>query len=191
MRHFLFTLITLLATLTASGAIPARVKAAADKVNSAPALQVTFKANGHPATMLLGDGGKFSLIMGDIKVYYDGKTQWAYSAADKEVTILNPTADELASGNPAAILSTLSSAFKGEKIKGETYRLTPLSPNAEIAEVTIAFPAAGPWPQSMSIIGPSGSMSVSDLKFTSLKTKKPLQAFQFKAPKGTTITDLR
>lgn len=191
MKHFIISLLTILTALTASAQIPARVKAAADKVKASPALQVSFKANGKPGSMLLGDGGKFALIMGDIKVYFDGKTQWAYSATDKEVTILEPTADELAYGNPAAILSTLSSAFKGAKIKGETYRLTPLSADADIAEVTIAFPGSGVWPQSMSIIGPSGSMAISDLKFTPLKEKKPASAFRFTAPKGTTITDLR
>lgn len=191
MKHLLISLITILAAISSWAAIPARVKTAADKIKTAPAIQVTFKANGSPGSMLLGDGGKFALAMGDIKVYYDGKTQWAYSATDKEVTILNPTADELSFGNPAAILSTLSSDFKGVRVKGETYRLTPLSQDSDIAEVTIAFPGSGIWPQSMTIIGSSGSLSISNLKFTPLKSKKPLSAFQFKAPKGTTITDLR
>lgn len=191
MKHLLISLIALLTTLTATAQIPARVKAAADQVKASPALQVTFNANGRPGSMLLGDGGKFALVMGDIQVYFDGKTQWAYSATDKEVTILNPTADELADANPASILSTLSSAFKGSKVKGETYRLTPLSKSSDLAEVTIAFPGSGIWPQSMNIVASGGSLSISDLKFSPLKAKKPLSSFQFKAPKGTTITDLR
>lgn len=191
MKKLLISLLTLLTALTASAAIPARVKAAADQVKASPALQVTFKANGRPGSMLLGNDGKFALSMGDIKVYYDGKTQWAYSATDKEVTILNPTADELADGNPAAILSTLSSAFNGSKLKGETYRLTPIGQGSGIAEVTIAFPGTGTWPQSMSIVASGGTLAISDLKFTPLKARKPISSFQFKAPKGTTITDLR
>lgn len=191
MKRIVFLVFTALVCLSASAELPARVKAAAQKVNASPALQVTFKANGSPGTMLLGDGGKFALEAGNIKVYYDGKTQWAYSAADKEVTILNPTADELAAGIPAAILSTLGSAFNGVKIKGETYRLTPKTQGTDIAEVTVSFPGSGSYPQSMTIIASGGSLSISDMKFTPLKAKRPLSAFQFKAPKGTTITDLR
>lgn len=180
-----------MAGLAASAAVPARVKAAAKQISLAPTTQVKFLCNGHPGIMILGDEGKFAIDLGDMKLFYDGKTQWAYSAADKEVTIINPTADELALGNPAAILASLGSDFNGVKVKGETYRLTPIKPNGDIAEVNVNFPGTGVWPQSMTIIAAGGTLSIADMKFTQTKTKRPLSTFQFKAPKGTTVTDLR
>ncbi len=177
--------------LVASASVPTRISAVAKQISLSPAVQVNFLCNGHQSTMVLGDGGKFAIDLGDMKLYYDGTTQWAYSAADNEVTILTPTAEELALGNPASILSSLGSDFNGVKVKGETYRLTPVKPNGDIREVTVSFPGTGVWPQSMSIVAAGGTLAVSDMKFTTSKTKRPLSAFQLKIPKGTTITDLR
>ena len=191
MKKLLFFALIALLGFSASAELPARVKEAAKSVNSTPTLRVEFKVNGRPGRMLLGDGGKFALDLGDARVYYDGTTQWAYSVPDKEVSIINPTADELAAGNPAAILSTLGTAFSGVRLKGETYRLMPLSGIPDISEVTVSFPGSGVWPQSMTIVAGAGTLSVADMKFTPGKTKSPLSAFQLKVPKGVTVTDLR
>lgn len=191
MKKIIICLMVALAGLSAYAELPARIKAVAKQIGVLPAVQVNFLCNGRPGSMVLGDDGKFAIDLGDMKLFYDGKTQWAYSAIDKEVTILNPTADELAMGNPASILSSLGSDFNGVKVKGETYRLTPVKPNGDIAEVTVSFPGSGIWPQSMSIVAAGGTLAVSDMKFTPSKTKRPLSTFQFKAPKGTIITDLR
>ncbi len=190
-KRILFLMFFAMASLGAIAALPPRIRTAAKQIAAMPTTQVKFLYNGRPGIMVLGDGGKFAIDLGDMKIFYDGTTQWAYSAADKEVTIINPTADELATGNPAAILTSLGSNFNGVKVKGETYRLTPVQPDGDIAEVTITFPGSGVWPQSMSIITSGGTLSVSDMKFAQVKTKRPLSAFQLKIPKGTTITDLR
>lgn len=191
MKKFIFSILFILVGLMVRAAVPERINAVAKQIETSAAVQVSFLCNGHRSTMLLGDGGKFAIDLGDVKIFYDGKTQWAYSAADKEVTIINPTAEELAIGNPASILATIGKDFNGVKVKGETYKLTPAKPNDDIREVTVSFPGAGVWPQSMSIVAAGGTLSVSDMKFTPSKTKRPLSAFQFNIPKGTTVTDLR
>lgn len=191
MKKFIFSILFILVGLMVRAAVPERINAVAKQIETSAAVQVSFLCNGHRSTMLLGDGGKFAIDLGDVKIFYDGKTQWAYSAADKEVTIINPTAEELAIGNPASVLANLGKDFNGVKVKGETYKLTPAKPNDDIREVTVSFPGAGVWPQSMSIVAAGGTLSVSDMKFTPSKTKRPLSAFQFNIPKGTTVTDLR
>lgn len=191
MKKFIFSILFILVGLMVRAAVPERINAVAKQIETSAAVQVSFLCNGHRSTMLLGDGGKFAIDLGDVKIFYDGKTQWAYSATDKEVTIINPTAEELAIGNPASILATIGKDFNGVKVKGETYKLTPAKPNDDIREVTVSFPGAGVWPQSMSIVAAGGTLSVSDMKFTPSKTKRPLSAFQFNIPKGTTVTDLR
>ena len=47
---------------------------------------------------------KFSLFMEDVQVFFDGKTQWAYVASNNEVSITEPSEDELAEINPIFIL---------------------------------------------------------------------------------------
>ena len=49
-------------------------------------------------------GNKFVLEMDEAKVWFDGKTQWAYMIQNNEVTITEPTNQEIASINPMAIL---------------------------------------------------------------------------------------
>lgn len=191
MKKIIFSVLFALVGLIAMAKMPARVSAVAKQIGASPAIQVNFLCNGRQSSMLLGDNGKFALDLVDVKIYYDGKTQWAYSAADKEVTIINPTSDELVTGNPAAILASLGSDFNGTKVKDETYKLTPVKPDGDIREVSVSFPATGVWPHSMTIVAAAGTLSVSDMKFTPSKTARPVSAFQFKVPKGTTVTDLR
>jgi len=49
-------------------------------------------------------GNRFSLIMDDIHVFFDGKTQWTYMDVINEVNITEPTSAELAEINPITIL---------------------------------------------------------------------------------------
>jgi len=53
---------------------------------------------------VLMKGNKFHLTMGENEVYYDGTTQWVYSEENNELTISNPTSDDLAGTNPLLIL---------------------------------------------------------------------------------------
>jgi len=50
-------------------------------------------------------GSKFVLDMDQMKVWFDGKTQWSYIPQNKEVSITEPTEKELSETNPMAILS--------------------------------------------------------------------------------------
>jgi len=47
---------------------------------------------------------KFVLESQDLTVYFDGKTQWTYLEANNEVSITEPSEDELAEINPMIIL---------------------------------------------------------------------------------------
>jgi outer membrane lipoprotein-sorting protein len=52
---------------------------------------------------------KFFLEVDDMKVWFDGKTQWAYVPQSNEVSITEPTENELAETNPLAILQSYKS----------------------------------------------------------------------------------
>jgi len=195
MRKNIFPLLSLLAILFplfSFAAVPASVSRAVQQANDAATLDVACTINGRAASMTLS-GECFYIDFGSAKVYFDGKTQWSYSPDDKEVTVMEPTADELAETNPLSVIRTLTKEFNGEAVKGRpnTVRLTPVSPRSQIAEATVVFSPSTGWPTEMTLITGSGRADFKNLRFTPSKTKKPAGAFQFQAPAGTTVTDLR
>ena len=46
------------------------------------------------------EGEKFRILSDDLKCWFDGKTQWAYSTMTDEVNITEPTLEELQMSNP-------------------------------------------------------------------------------------------
>ncbi len=98
-------------------------------VESAPSLTLALKAvseNGSGSGSLTVARECFTFSGEDIKVFYDGKTQWTYQPSEKEVSVTTPTANELAEVNPLAFLrnyqvnykvSMLSSTKTAYKIK--------------------------------------------------------------------------
>lgn len=54
------------------------------------------------------EGEKFRILSEDLKCWFDGKTQWAYSTMTDEVNVTEPTVDELQMSNPYIALK----AFK-------------------------------------------------------------------------------
>lgn len=78
-------------------------------------------------------GNKFVLEMDEMKVWFDGKTQWAYVTQNKEVNITEPTEKELSETNPMAILSAYKSRcniFFG-KTKSATYYNIEMTPKVK------------------------------------------------------------
>jgi outer membrane lipoprotein-sorting protein len=57
-------------------------------------------------------GEKFLLKTGDAVTWFDGKTQWSYWIKNDEVNITIPTAEELQSINPYALLSLYRNGFE-------------------------------------------------------------------------------
>jgi len=99
-------------------------------------LSVTEK-NGVPSQPVSGTfvmkANKFTIDMGDSKAWFDGKTQWTYLKADNEVSITEPSTDELAQVNPMAILASFKakSLVKFGKANQTTSMLVELIPKSK------------------------------------------------------------
>lgn len=79
--------------------------------NSSHGITATFSvatAQGTSTGTIDMVGQKFRILSKDMKCWFDGKTQWAYSSMTGEVNITTPTAEEIAQSNPYAIISSLS-----------------------------------------------------------------------------------
>lgn len=84
-----------------------------------------------PGSLII-NGQKFYLKSEDMQVWFNGKTQWSYSKSNQEITITNPTREELAAVNPLVILSILRDKAKLEKsvrsgIKSTGIKAIPLN----------------------------------------------------------------
>jgi len=66
----------------------------------------------------------------DLTVWFNGKTQWAYLKESNEVSITEPTAEEVAATNPIAIISAfkLVSIIQFSKLKSQTNHIIELTP---------------------------------------------------------------
>lgn len=79
--------------------------------NSSNGITATFSvatAQGTSTGTIDMVGQKFRILSKDMKCWFDGKTQWAYSSMTGEVNITTPTAAEVSQSNPYAIISSLS-----------------------------------------------------------------------------------
>lgn len=189
----LLTLFAIVLWASVVGAkVPPAISNAVSRVKGAPALEIKCTLNGRQAGATLS-GNMFILDLGNAQVYYDGKTQWSYLPDEKEVTVFDPSEAELAESNPLQILAHLGSDYSGLAVTGkpDTYRLTALNPKNQINEVTVVINPHDGWPTQMTLIAGNRRIQLANFRFTILKTKKPAEAFRFKAPKGTTVNDLR
>jgi outer membrane lipoprotein-sorting protein len=84
-------------------------------------------------------GNRFVSQMQEMKVWFDGKTQWAYQKSGNEVTITEPSVQELVQTNPMAILGNYRNKcnirFCKTSSQLQCIQLTPkLKKNEDIAE---------------------------------------------------------
>ncbi|HLP05007.1 MAG TPA: outer membrane lipoprotein carrier protein LolA [Paludibacter sp.] len=87
-------------------------------------------------------GTRFILEMDEMKVWFDGKTQWAYAPRNNEVTITEPTEKELAETNPLAILSAYKSKSvinfsKTKSGQNHILEIIPKTQNPNVSKIEI------------------------------------------------------
>lgn len=202
MKRFLTSAIILsILALTAAAAPKASelVSSAAARLRAAKSVTISFTATGTDSsaggTMVIS-GNKFVIESRDAKVWYDGNTQWTWSASADEVDITEPTPEEIAQVNPYAIISSLSSRYKAKYLGPPSKRtvvLTPSMPNPQITRAEIVFGVDG-LPSRMTLTMDSGqkiTLAVASLKISDRAPDSSIFVFsQAKAP-GAEIVDLR
>lgn len=142
-------------------------------------------------------GSRFMLDACDIKMWYDGKTLWAYSRRAGEVNISEPTPDELAEVAPLSIISAYRRAYTPRLVnapKGfKKVTLTASSRHANIKSITITLNAATMLPTALVVTASNGSTMT--VTVTSAKKGNALPASSFTFPKasykGVEIVDMR
>lgn len=142
-------------------------------------------------------GASFFFETPQLNVWYDGKTQWAMIRGTGEVNITEPTAEELASTNPFAILSDYSRSYKTRRLADSAgmhrVELTPTAKNTGISKIIVSASIKTGNPDAVSVVFTDGRTI--NLKVDSFKTvpAKPAAFYRYDKKKypATEIIDLR
>lgn len=144
-------------------------------------------------------GDKFTLVTPDIRVWFDGKTQWTYRS--DEVNITEPTGDELESTNPTLLLKNYKkgykAVFKGESTapSGKTAYDVELTPKkkGDITKVSLQIEKNTSQPARISIESKNGSKTTIqiDKLVTGLNQSDAFFVFNNKDYPEAEIIDLR
>lgn len=138
-------------------------------------------------------GQKFLLTMFDIEAAYDGKTMYMYNADLNELTLSNPTQQELLEANPflyaRALVDVCNITEHANKDGSQTIvTLTPKDQSAGINRFTLRVRNSDLLPLSVEI--------KEGKKQTTLKLKEPKwvttkPVYEIKPEKNTYINDMR
>jgi outer membrane lipoprotein-sorting protein len=137
--------------------------------------------------------------MGEMKVWFDGKTQWSYNQANNEVSVTEPTEKELSETNPLAILSgfkskcTIKFSGKTKSAQNNCIEMTPKVANKTIAKIEVQVNKTNGNLASIKTITGAGSSSLLTLNNfqKGLKVTDNIFTFNSSKYKGVTVNDLR
>ena len=82
-------------------------------------VKITF--NGSAEGTLLLQGTKFFLDSNGVQSWFNGTTQWSYVPSNEEVTISNPTPEEILSINPYSILLNYKKGYHYEYLGSKRF----------------------------------------------------------------------
>lgn len=170
------------------------------KIAAADAVEVMFTIKGAAGNVqgsAIMSGSAFFFETPDLCVWYDGKTQWALLRSSDEVNITEPTAEELTTTNPFAILSNYAGTYKVRRLADSkgcyNLRLTPLAAHQAIAEIDISCDIKTKWPRSVKIVFADKRMISLGVDAIRTIAKQPASVFRYDKAKFPTaeIIDLR
>jgi outer membrane lipoprotein-sorting protein len=203
MKKFLFILAAIFCctSINATGTADTILKLAAKKFNSAKVINVIYTASGDK-NKIMGSmtvsGKKFYLDAQSVKTWFDGTTQWTYSAATQETNVSEPTVDEIMETNPFAIINNYGNYYKSKLLKSAkgTYKieLEPKNNDMSFSNATIVLDNKTLMPKTINIVMDNGkAVNVTVDNLTIGETVPSAQIFKYdstKFPKAK-VVDLR
>ncbi len=113
----------------------------AKTINSTPSISMKFVLSYDnlqiPCDITVSKN-KYHLSSKDMQVWYDGNTQWTYLSGNQQLSISEPTTDELLESNPFAIVNHYSKAYTCKKA-GSDIELIAKSRRAVIKKARITI----------------------------------------------------
>ncbi|GHU67953.1 membrane protein [Bacteroidia bacterium] len=147
-------------------------------------------------------GAKFHLNTPDLETWFDGKTQWALQKEADEVSITEPSPEEIQAVNPAAILSLYKQNCKYKYLsekkntKGRAVHeieLIPQAKNGEISKIVLQIGSTGYLPIKIHITYKNKLENIIHITQYQKQANLPDSRFVFDAKKypNVEVVDLR
>ena len=199
-RRILFVIVAAMLVLDCFAADNAGqlLQKCADKINSSPSLTLKFalsygdkKSN----CELIIARDKFRLSSADVEVWFDGTTQWSYSASESEVSITDPTPEEQLECNPFSIINNYKSVYSFRSLAGgkNEIELTAKSKMSSIRRAVLTIDPKTNLPSKMIVTMSNGRTFTATVTSAAVGKSLPSAVFTYdkaKYPARTTI-DLR
>lgn len=165
MTRFLTVLVLMCTAILCRAASPGDVvDRMATVVNGSPSVTVDFvivdgAGNDLPSTLIVSKD-KFRLSSQGIETWYDGKTQWTYFSEPGQLTLTEPTAEELLENNPLAILGSWKKLYTATSTgRPDEVSLDALQRTAAVKNVRLTADASTSMPQKMLITFSNGQQA--------------------------------
>ena len=132
-------------------------------------------------------GDKFVLVTPDMRIWFDGKTQWTYIMRTGEVNVSNPSGDELQFTNPMTLLRSYKKGFNFSYIGESTADNGRMANDVlltsklkdDIDKVELQIEKATSLPVRMTVIMKNGIRSVIRISKMQTGQNQPDQLFVF------------
>lgn len=145
-------------------------------------------------------GNKFCITASNMICWYNGKTQWSYSTYSNEVSIMEPTANELQVVNPMSVISNFQTAYNATLMKSQSaastvIQLTPKNAkSAQYSTVVMTVDKKTNLPSK--IVATMRDKSKITITLSGYQTGRnfPASTFVYNkkyVPAGTQVVDLR
>lgn len=170
----------------------------AAKVSAAPSVEFKFVlsyGDTHTPCSILISKDKYRLSSGQMEVWYDGATQWTYATAQKELSITDPTPDELLECNPFAILNNYSKAYTCRRLSGPDHQieLVSKSKSATVRKAVMTVDPKTYLPSKLVVTLSNGRTFSAEVGTATIGKTMPSTAFKYDKAKfpASEIVDLR
>lgn len=199
-RRLLFVILTAVSVFSVQAVETAEqvLQKCADKMKNAPSLSMQFDLNygdNKSACDITISREKYTLSSPELKIWYDGKSQWSYSSADKEVTITEPTEGELLESNPFALLTNYKRLFTFRRLSGNKNDIELVAKNkmSTIRKAVVTIDSKTSLPSKLIVMMSNGRTFSATVKSAVTGKALPNTTFTFNKSKypTTTTIDLR
>lgn len=151
------------------------MKEASALLTSSKSITASFRIESAGQQPVTGEiavkGDKFAVTTTVSSTIFDGNTQWTISANDREISIFEPTADEIAQINPFAIIKSYERNYNLKVLSSDNstvrMQLLPKHADSSIKKIIIVFGATSKLPKQMTIALDDGTtlhVTINDIK---------------------------
>ena len=140
-------------------------------------------------------GQKFVNDMGDMAVWFNGKTMWTLVKSNEEVNVTTPTAKEIAKMNPYAFMSLYKKGYKATMGKSSaTFHevlLTATDAKASLQNITVRIDKKTNQLQYVKMNGQGAQIEISVKSYTAQSFNDATFTFNAKNYPDVDVIDLR